>query len=226
MNKSKKMYIFMLAVVGILLITFGISYSLFSYKKNGSTESKITPDYITFLYDEMQGNGVSLTDALPVSDNEGKAGEPFEFQIVSHPISTTPMIYEITLSKTEDSGNLDSIIKVYLTKVDSQGNETQVSLSKYSELTTVIHHGEQEKLIHTQDFNTNHTQKYRLRMWVSEDADFSNPQNVGKTFSIKVNAYASDLSTITATDLAYNNRNHPNITNVQQALDDIYYKFK
>ena len=197
MGNRRKTLIYSIAVLGMIALTLGISYSFFSYSKVGTTDNTIKQGSVTFIYEEIdkQGNGISIDDAFPETDNEGKEEQAFNFKILSQPSSQVSIPYEITLRKTDDSADLDSIIKIYLTKVDSLGNETQVKLLKYSELPTVIKNGHQEKQVFVETVpatNQEYTQNYRLRMWVAEDADFGNQAYVGKDFSIKVNVYADD----------------------------------
>jgi len=197
MDNKRKSLIYSIAVLGIVALTLGVSYSFFSYSKTGSTANTIKQGAVTFIYEEIdkQGNGISIDDAFPETDNEGKEEQAFNFKILSQPSSQVSIPYEITLRKTDDSANLDQIIKIYLTKVDDLGNETQVKLLKYSELPTVFRNGHQEKQVFLETVpatNQEYVQNYRLRMWVAEDADFGNQDYVGKDFSIKVNVYAND----------------------------------
>ncbi len=194
--RNKQRIITLVAVLTFLLITVGVSYAFFSYIGRGSTENTISSDSITFLYEEIdkQGNGISITEATPVDYVTGKQGQAFNFRIISTSASTISIPYEINVRKKDDSDNLDNIVKLYLTKVDDNNQETEVELSKYSDLTTVTKNNHQEKQLHIDKVPANsngYSQKYRLRMWIDKDADFSTGDYNNKTFSITVNVYSS-----------------------------------
>jgi len=194
--RNKQRIITLIAVLGFLLITAGVTYAFFSYVGRGTTENTISSDSITFLYEEIdkQGNGISITEATPVDDVTGKQGQAFNFRIISTSASTISIPYEINVRKKDGSDNLDNIVKLYLTKVDDNNQETEVELSKYSDLTTVTKNNHQEKQLHIDKVPANsngYSQKYRLRMWIDKDADFSTGDYNNKTFSITVNVYSS-----------------------------------
>ena len=58
--------------MALLLITTGVTLAFFTYSATGETINTITVGGITFHYREMQGkgHGISIKDALPVSDND------------------------------------------------------------------------------------------------------------------------------------------------------------
>ncbi len=200
-----------LAIFGITLITVGLSYAFFSYAKAGTTDNVIKSGSISFLYDEInrEGNSISIIDALPVSDEIGVAQtKAFNFRIVANPSSTTSIPYELTLRKKTGSDDIDDIVKIYLAKIDSYDSsvseEEELIKSVFSDLTTVSKNGYSEKALFTTEVpagNLSYEQNYRLKMWIDSNADYSGVinQNTGeieypynnKTFIVSVNAYAN-----------------------------------
>lgn len=182
MRKSKKKVLFaLLGCIGIVAATIGVTYAFYSYSKEGTTESSITLGAITFYYQEVSGigNGIALTDALPMSDTEGKAqtgeGKVFDFRITSKTMSKVAIPYEITARI--DGDDIGSIVKVYLTRVRS-GVEELLLLDKYSELTqstNELANGYTEKTLFTAIVppNTNYDESYRLRIWIDSETNFS-----------------------------------------------------
>ena len=77
MKKSINKYklIIFTGIITLLIVTLGVSYSIFNYAKQGEKESSITTGSITFIYTENDnvGNGIVLTDSFPISDEEGKS---------------------------------------------------------------------------------------------------------------------------------------------------------
>ena len=173
-----------LGFLSIALITLGVTYAFFSYIGSGTTENTVSSDTITFLYDEVdkQGSGISISDALPMSDEAGKAqtvANSFDFRIASTTGRSAAIPYEITLRKKTGSNDLDDIIKVYLAKTTDNTtlveNEQQVVLSKYTALTDVTHNGHVEKILYNDYVPANsdsYNQGYRFKMWIDSAAPY------------------------------------------------------
>ena len=136
--------------------------------------------------------------------------------VLRHLIEVSTDITTSAYDNTQDISNTldEENVRVYLTKVsmeDDEEIETQVVLNDYDELSTETNNGYQEEVLYSDNVpegSRNYSQKYRLRMWVNEDTDFSPIKdnngeyivdqetgdyvynNQGKTFSITVNVYA------------------------------------
>ena len=144
-------------------------------------------------------NTISMTGALPTTDATGKvrltAGEYFDFTIKSSIQGNANINWEIAAeditpssAKKMDGKN----IKLYLTKLDSTGAETQVMAPKVYRASTSANTktGRPSGVMSlaTGTMSTSETTNYRLRMYVDEDY---NPQGDGGglSFSVKINAY-------------------------------------
>jgi len=194
--KDKKKISIIAGVLLLVLLTIGVTYAFFSYIGSGTTENTISSDSITFLYEEIdqQGAGISINDALPVEDSVGKQGQAFNFRIISNTNSNVSIPYEINVRQKEGTDDIGDIVKLYLTKVDDNNNEEEVELSKYSELRTVTKNNHQEKLLHADKVpasDSGYNQRYRLRMWIDSEANFSDGSKNNKTFAVTVNVYSS-----------------------------------
>ena len=174
--KNKKTLIAVLACLGIILTTVGVTVAWFTYARNGQKENSITSGKITFIYQENEGvgNGISLTDAMPMPDSYGKTlEEVFDFRVTSTS-GTSKIPYEITLRPTDNSDNIGNTVKVYLTKVNG-ANEEQKVLSMYSDLqnsTNAIASINNEKTLYQAEIlagASNYTDNYRLRMWLNDN---------------------------------------------------------
>ena len=203
--KNKKVLIAVIAIIGIVLTTIGVTVAWFSYSRNGVKENTIKSGNITFHYQESD-TIIDIDDMMPMTDDQGKAQDDyFEFDITSKTSRTLDIPYYITVRRTADSfADLDSVIKVYLTKVNN-GVESQVALSKFS----LLNHYENseinipltEKALYNDTVlagSSNYTQKYRLRMWVDYDANYlvqngdenTYPLN-NKKYALTVNVYGT-----------------------------------
>ena len=199
-NKKKQIIITLVAIISLILITVGVTYAFFNYAKEGTTDNTIKTGTITFLYTEVSGvgKGISLTEAYPVADSIGKVqvgeGKVFDFKVTSNISMNSNIGYQVTARKKTGSTLANSAVKVYLTEVN--GTEQELLLSKYSELSQtdkvdISKYDERILYEGTVPANTsNYEKNFRLRMWVSDDTDFSDGSMNDKTFTLTVNVYA------------------------------------
>ena len=199
-NKKKQIIITLIAIISLIVITVGVTYAFFNYAKEGTTDNTIKTGSITFLYTEVSGvgKGISLTEAYPVADSIGKVqvgeGKVFDFKVTSNISMNSNIGYQVTARKKTGSTLANSAVKVYLTEVN--GTEQELLLSKYSELdqTDKVDSSKyDERILYeaTVPANTaNYEKNFRLRMWVSDDTDFSDGSMNDKTFTLTVNVYA------------------------------------
>ncbi len=199
-GKKKQVLLTLIAIISLIVITVGVTYAFFNYAKEGTTDNTIQTGTITFLYTEVSGvgKGISLTEAYPVADSIGKVqvgeGKIFDFKVTSTISMNSNIDYQVTARKKTDSTLDDSSVKVYLTEVN--GTEQELLLSKYSELSQtdkvdISKYDERILYEATVPANTsNYEKNFRLRMWVSDDTDFSDGSMNDKTFTLTVNVYA------------------------------------
>ena len=199
-NKKKQIIITLIAIISLIVITVGVTYAFFNYSRTGTTDNVVKTGGITFLYTEVSGvgKGISLTEAYPVSDSIGKVqvgeGKVFDFKVTSNIEMNSNIGYQVTARKKTGSTLANSAVKVYLTEVN--GTEQELLLSKYSELdqTDKVDSSKyDERILYeaTVPANTkNYEKNFRLRMWVSDDTDFSDGSMNDKTFTLTVNVYA------------------------------------
>ena len=202
MKKNRSMIWMILAVISVVVITVGVTYAFFNYAKEGSTENSMTTGTITFLYTEVSGvgRGISISNAFPVSDEVGKAqvgeGNVFDFKVTSTTPRNASIPYEVTARMKSDSTLDPSAVKVYLTEVKGD-METEILLDQYSSLVQTsisVPENITEKTLYTDTVpanSSNYEKNFRLRMWISEDTDFSDGSMNGKTFTLTVNVYAN-----------------------------------
>ena len=212
MNKQKFKNILTIGTTFILLITvIGISYAAFNYSGIGQKLNTITTGAITMNYTEST-NVISMSNALPTTDNTGKkrlnSGEYFDFTIKSSIAGNTDINYEIA-AKEENGNTFDGKnIKLYLTKVNSDGTEEEAMPPKtYSEDSTGnVYTGRPSDMMSLFVGNLNQQGdteiKYRLRLWVDESY---NPQNDngGLVYKVKVNVYGQTSDTVADVEDTY-----------------------
>ncbi len=216
-NKKKQIIITIVAIISLIVITVGVSYAFFNYTKQGATDNTIQTGTITFLYTEVSGvgKGISLTDAYPISDSIGKVqtgeGKVFDFKVTSTISMSSSIDYQVTARKKKDSTLDDSNVKVYLT--ENNGTEQELLLSKYSELNQIDKVDASkytEKLLYEGRVpanTSNYEKNFRLRMWVSDDTNFSDGSMNDKTFTLTVNVYADGKVVTSEEQDSYSNAN-------------------
>ena len=199
-NKKKQIIITLIAIISLIVITVGVTYAFFNYSRTGTTDNVVKTGGITFLYTEVSGvgKGISLTEAYPVADSIGKVqvgeGKVFDFKVTSNISMNSSIGYQVTARKKTGSTLANSAVKVYLTEVN--GTEQELLLSKYSELSQtdkVDSSKYDEKILYeaTVPANTaNYEKNFKLRMWVSDDTDFTDGSMNDRTFTLTVNVYA------------------------------------
>ena len=199
-NKKKQIIITLIGIISLIVITVGVTYAFFNYSRTGTTDNVVKTGGITFLYTEVSGvgKGISLTEAYPVADSIGKVqvgeGKVFDFKVTSNIEMNSSIGYQVTARKKTGSTLANSAVKVYLTEVN--GTEQELLLSKYSELSQtdkvdISKYDERILYEATVPANTaNYEKNFKLRMWVSDDTDFTDGSMNDKTFTLTVNVYA------------------------------------
>ena len=197
-NNSKQMILSILGVVILVVAVVGVSFAAFSYSKTGEKVNTITTGTITMSYTE-DTNGINLSNALPMSDDQGKAlsgsNNVFDFTVTAtiNGSGNTTINYDVTATKESDSTLDDSAVKVYLTSIDNSADTQVLAPTKVSALTKT---GSSEASgapngqykLTTGTFTSTTTRKYRLRMWVAED--YSSLSASG-TYKLRVNVYGA-----------------------------------
>ena len=198
MDKKRQLLLSIGLVLILVLMIVGISYAAFKFTGLGQKPNTITTGAITMEYTEST-NTISMTGALPTTDATGKVrltkGEYFDFTIKSNIQGNTNINWEIAAEDITPSSAKKMAgknIKLYLTKLNSAGAETQVMAPKVYNATTSANTktGRPSGVMSLAKgtMSASETTNYRLRMYVDEDY---NPQGDGGglSFSVKINAY-------------------------------------
>ena len=197
-NNSKQVLLSVLGVAILVVAVVGVSFAAFSYSKTGEKVNTITTGTITMSYSE-DTNGINLSNALPMSDDQGKAlsgsNNVFDFTVTAtiNGSGNTTINYDVTATKESGSTLDDSAVKVYLTSIDNSADTQVLAPTKVSALTKT---GSSEASgapngqykLTTGTFTSTTTRKYRLRMWVAED--YSSLSTSG-TYKLRVNVYGA-----------------------------------
>ena len=196
-NSSRKVLLSVLGVAILVVAVIGVSFALYSTSSTGKVNS-ISTGTITMSYTEPS-NGINLTNALPISDAEGKSlkgeGNVFTFTVSATASGTVTVPYEINITKDSSTTLADGAVAVYLTKGTT--TETEVVAKKLmSQVVTTANKStyrtDSYKLYSTNVVYQNGTVKtgeatttYNLRIWVDANADANTIKD--QEYKIKVN---------------------------------------
>ena len=223
-NKKTGILLSVLGILSIVLITAGVTYALFSYTKQGTTDNVLKTGTLTFLYTEGE-NGIDIQDATPTNDSVGMNNTPFTFVVSSDTTTTSEITYDITARKSASSTLGEDQVKVYLTATEATGNEATTpvlydDLKDYSTLEgavakVTLGDNESEKLLYRNTVPTGqagYTNTFNLRMWIKSGADENTVSDYspyefvlktaseGKTEALKAEELIEGGSLITSTE--------------------------
>ncbi len=218
-RNGKKLIAVCLLVLSLVLITVGTTFAFFQYSRQGTTENTLQTGTLTFVYDEtrVEKNKISLTNAFPISDEEGMVLTTEKEGVFDFDIKATTrgaaINYEIYLTKESTSTLPEYTVKTYLQEVENgeekeltgSGLPTNNALNLYSDLynskvpdllkDTSISGAKTLYRERIEDGQSEYTKTFRYRMWVDNDANsvvngswiYNN-----MIFSVKVNVYAQN----------------------------------
>ncbi|MGN0992497.1 MAG: hypothetical protein ACI4PE_00950 [Bacilli bacterium] len=196
-NKRRKVTISL--VIILLMLCVGISFAVWNYGFLGQI-NKLETGEISLELLESNTNLINITNQLPISDNEGKTLDTFDFAVTTKASRDMNLGYEIKIEKLSASSGYtslnDSQVKVYLT--DYSDNEL-ISPTKISELSNYSLYGKTNT--HSKDL-TKITDKFKLRVWIDGETDASSWDENTKLeykFKIGVNGGENFLTGLTKT---------------------------
>ena len=194
--KELKRFSLFLFVLGLIL-TIGGSYAVYRYTYVSTDDNKITSESSSIEFLESNTNVISLENALPMSDTDGKKlDDTFDFVVNTKTSKTLDISYSLVLEKLEPTSGYtqleDKDVNFYLT--DYSGNELVFKnigdISKdYVIYTKTNSHNSSAKEI---------KDKYKLRVWLDKDVDVSNwNENTKLEYKFKIGVKTNVGSTDT-----------------------------
>lgn len=197
---SRQILLSILGLAILVVAVVGVSYAIFSTTLSGSKINTLSSGTINMSYVEVS-NGISIVNAMPMSDEEGKklVGNDyvFDFVVSSNIAGVTTVDYEVVAEKVLVNGALlaDSDVKIYLEKMVGdqyvavpltsppqafKANGVETDLGSHT-ADMILYRG---SFTNTEAVKTEFSEKFRLRMWLSDEAVID---DVSRTFQIKVN---------------------------------------
>ena len=196
-NSSKQVLLAVLGVIILIIAVVGVSFAAFSYSRTGEKINQITTGTITMSYTDVS-NGINISDALPMSDANGKVladeNQYFDFKVTATISGTTTINYDITATKEEVSTLPDTAVKVYLTSADDA--TVELVPTKVSALPTTSSSASKapdgQFILKSGTISSNEDTTYRLRMWVADDYAGSAQTGItSQNYKLRVNVYGA-----------------------------------
>ncbi len=212
-NSSKQILLSVLGVAILVVAVVGVSFAAFTFSKTGTKPNQITTGTVKMTYTEGE-SGLSLTDALPMTDVDGKkisaTDQVFDFTVSADINGDTEIQYDIAAkevpfaeitTKAENATALDAqYVKIYLEETSTKGG-SHVDGGKVSDVLTCDKIAEaaldsdtgkpaNELSLIKDTFTETKTRYYRLRMWVSDQYNPQTANGKPQTYAVKINVYA------------------------------------
>ena len=188
MKNNKKTILITSIILGVLILTFSLTYAVFSMSKTGQNSSLVVGD--VYMHYANGNKSINLANVMPSETYD--ATSFFEFTIDGKNTTTNKDIwYEIILKHGDDlTGKTrikDNLLKFTLTETKNGTTTTVFDGRSYGNLTN--------KRIWVNTINKNTTSEvsitYRLYMWISNTTNIGNTEGVDYTIEEWKNIFAS-----------------------------------
>ena len=192
-EKREKLYFVLIILLLLILLVIGISAISVTVTKKGDKINSITTGRISLDYTE-DTNGITITNAMPMTDESGKAmsgtNQYFDFSVTSTIQGNAAITYEISGQKQDTSTLKNNEVKLYLEKKIGGEYEEVMKPQHFVPLTSTTTIGSEKgtMLLYKNTVDTSKTDNYRFRMWVDENTKVDATQ---KIFTVQVSLHAN-----------------------------------
>ena len=183
MSKSSKIIIF-ISVLGLLLVTIGVTYSYLKTTAIQSDSNVISTLNCLEVTMEDVSAPITVSETYPVSDDEGLQTTPYRFKLKN--LCNIQVGVDINLESltTASSSGLYYYLKVSLNNNPAALLRSKTSTTKYAS-------GTDARRLTYASINPNEERTYELKLWVDSDATYSQAGN--KTYQGKIVAVAQPV---------------------------------
>ena len=201
--QKKKIWI-IASIVGVFLITLGISFALW-YQTLEQTDHNILQT-ACFEIEFLDGDAISLSKAFPMIDEDGLKNTPYTFTIKN--ICNDSAKYQINLETLNPSGMKlpDKYLKANLQEDGSSKVTTKLDkeLNTDLETSTTIEGAIDAYKLFTGILEPNETKEFHLRLWMHSDVTQDDEDSMNANFAGKVSIIASYYQDNRGTMMAVN----------------------
>lgn len=194
---SRQILLSILGIAILIVAVVGVSYAVFTSTISGEKINTLSSGTISMSYVEAT-NGISMVNAMPISDSEGKKlsgdNNTFDFVVSTTIAGKTTVNYEIVAEKIISDKEMlnDNDVRIYL---ERQVGDSYVPVLSGDVLSFVSNEEETDDLapkmtLYRGSFTNESSKKsefserFRLRMWLSEEAIID---DISRSFQIRIN---------------------------------------
>ena len=178
--KKKKIIILSIAIIGLLLIVTGVTYSILSFRVEGTEVNIVKAGILKIDIDENEP--ITLLEAYPISTERGLEGDAYTFTVSN--TGDIDAIYRIYLDDVELDAGIerlsDSSVRYSLTKDGKYLTDTVADLLSQRE----------NRIIDNGAIYPGETFSYELKMWIDENVG---NEEQGKVFKGKIRIEGEQL---------------------------------
>ena len=180
-NKKLKIYISLFVTI---IIVIGISYAYFFLRKEQANDNIIgTRTCLDTTLNEQTAK-ISLTEAFPISDEDGLKQTPFTFSVTNNCDSYVKLT--ITIENENRESTSTSLLNDNLIKINLSPKGTTTGTSKLLGILTLtdIEAGRKGYIISETGLKGGETKEYDLRTWM--DSNTTLDEGLGKSWEGKI----------------------------------------
>ena len=164
-NKKHRNLIITIVIIGLLLITIGVSYALWVITKEQTNENILSTSCLNVTI-ENENDDIKLSNTFPISDKEGLKSKPYSFTITNNCEEYAD--YKINLEMLSETTLSSEYVKIALSEEGDKGVATK--LNAYETYEDYKIDGSIEgRQIKRGKLKPNEEKKYKLRIWIDED---------------------------------------------------------
>ena len=163
MERKRKSYLLIIGIIILVLSTIGVSYALWNKTFAQTDSNLIQLDCFHIEFNENAGSNIQLSNAFPLTDEQGEKLTPYHFTVTNKCNSYAS--YNVRIEVKSGSNLNDEYLKVMLNK----NYPKTLTNENYDESRTLL--GEETKkayILETGYLDTDETKEFDLRLWLDE----------------------------------------------------------
>jgi len=138
----------------------GITYSLWSKTFSQTGENKLVSDCFHITFQEVSGSSITLENAYPIYDIEGKKLTPYEFSITNQ--CSVPVEYQINFETTKETTMKEEYVKLMFQEMEPK------LVTDYERVDVTLKNGKNAYLIEQGYLDKEESKNYKVRIWMDE----------------------------------------------------------
>ena len=179
MKDKKKVLVWSLVgIISIIFIVIGISYALWTMNFSQTGHNQITSKCFRLEFIEEEDSNISLREAYPISDEDGRNLVPYTFKVVNECSAKAKYTIRLeTLNTTTMDGK-------YIKNLLNHG--VILPLNELEETDVTLENASKSYVLMNSTINGHEEKSYELRLWIDGSITSENKEVMNKIFESKV----------------------------------------